>query len=336
MAVRRHIDNAASTLRAAIVANQTVLPVQVEDSAAFPLPLPNEFYSVTVEDRRSRTVEICHIVGRNGADLYVIRGQEGTAPLAFPVDSLVSCRATAASFDEAGSPITRLATLYLGVHPTAPTVGNSGEPLADGMWYVDNTNGLAHYYLNGQWRPIQQPVSSFRNKYVYRAPSGGLTAAGGPDLAGFTPMFTDDKEYELYYNGVRLIQDTSRGYGTWSLDLVNNRVMLSFTVPEDGYIVVVENTSGLHTNNPVGIAVNLLDDISDDFNGVRQSFPLQVSNSDINAGQVQSLFLIVDGALQRPRVDFSLAPPNTVTFLTPPAADCSFGGVWFEGVARSP
>jgi hypothetical protein len=92
-------NNASSRLYAAIDAITTSIRVQAGDGAKFPHPAAGEYFTVTIEDRRTGQVEICNCTANLTDILTVVRGQEGTAAQAFAYDATVSNRLTAATMD---------------------------------------------------------------------------------------------------------------------------------------------------------------------------------------------------------------------------------------------
>ena len=92
-------NNASSRLDSAVSAADTVLRVQAGDGAKFPTPSGDgsDWFSVTVEDRRSGQIEIMQCRGRNGDIFNVVRAQEGTFAQPFDYGATVSNRLTAAT-----------------------------------------------------------------------------------------------------------------------------------------------------------------------------------------------------------------------------------------------
>ena len=93
-------NNASSRLYASIDAVTTSIRVEAGDGVLFPtLGAPEEYYTVTIEDRRTHQIEICKGIGKSGDILNVVRGQEGTAAQAFSMGATVSNRLTAGTMD---------------------------------------------------------------------------------------------------------------------------------------------------------------------------------------------------------------------------------------------
>jgi Collagen triple helix repeat (20 copies) len=94
-------NNASSRLYAAVDAVTTSIRVQAGDGAKFPLPKGDgsDYFTITLEDKRSKQLEIVNCTARSGDILTVTRGQEGTTAQAFAADATVSNRLTAATMD---------------------------------------------------------------------------------------------------------------------------------------------------------------------------------------------------------------------------------------------
>jgi Collagen triple helix repeat (20 copies) len=98
-AMMKFSNNATSRLYAAIDAVTTSIRVLDGDGAKFPTVVAPDYFTVTVEDRRSGQVEIMKGTGRSGDIINVVRAQEGTAAQAFELGASVSNRLTAATMD---------------------------------------------------------------------------------------------------------------------------------------------------------------------------------------------------------------------------------------------
>ena len=116
-------NNASSRLYAAIDAAATSIRVQAGDGSKFPQPAGDgsDYFTVTVEDRRSGQIEIMKGIGRSGDILNVVRAQEMTIAQAFMMGATVSNRLTAATID----------FLAEGIGPPGPP-GEAGPPGPDG------------------------------------------------------------------------------------------------------------------------------------------------------------------------------------------------------------
>lgn len=87
-------NNAATTLAAAI--DDTVTTLTVLDAALFPSGATvDDPFKVTLQDVDTGAIEICDCTNLSGNVLTVIRGQESTASISFPIGALVHHRLTA-------------------------------------------------------------------------------------------------------------------------------------------------------------------------------------------------------------------------------------------------
>lgn len=88
-------NNAESTLAVAINAVATTVQVQAGDAAKFPSPVAGlDNFMVTLQKVSTGEVEIVRCTARSGANLTVVRAQEGTAALSFAQLDIVSLRMT--------------------------------------------------------------------------------------------------------------------------------------------------------------------------------------------------------------------------------------------------
>lgn len=92
--VVRFANNASSTLASAISPAATLLLVQAADAAEFPTPSGGDYFTLTVVDF-SGNLEIMRCTARSGVSLTVVRAQESTAALSFPINSRIDHRLTA-------------------------------------------------------------------------------------------------------------------------------------------------------------------------------------------------------------------------------------------------
>jgi len=100
-ALPRFANNATSRLYAAVATGDGTIRVQSGDGGKFPNPntAAGEYFTVTLEDRRTGQVEIMNCTARSGDVLTVTRAQEGTTAQAFAQYATVSNRLTAATME---------------------------------------------------------------------------------------------------------------------------------------------------------------------------------------------------------------------------------------------
>ena len=95
--VRIYANNATSRLSVATDAVSAAIFVLPGEGARFPQPIGDgtDFFSVTLEDRRTGQIEICACTARTLDSLTIERAQEGTTAQAFLEGATVSNRMTA-------------------------------------------------------------------------------------------------------------------------------------------------------------------------------------------------------------------------------------------------
>lgn len=111
----KYANRAKTLLARSIAANETNLSVEAGQGALFPaLTQGRELFALTlVSVADQSTYEICYVIARNGDDMTVLRGQEGTKAQPFESGDIVSLNMTANIFNlfpQAG---------YLGVYDNA-------------------------------------------------------------------------------------------------------------------------------------------------------------------------------------------------------------------------
>lgn len=93
-------NNATSKLAAAIDTDDTTLVVESGHGARFPLPTNGDYFLATlaqVTDGREVAWEIVKVTARVGDTLTVVRAQEGTTALEWPVEAIIEHRLTSGS-----------------------------------------------------------------------------------------------------------------------------------------------------------------------------------------------------------------------------------------------
>lgn len=89
----RFSNNASSTLQVAISAESTNMVIA--DASTFPaLGTGDEMY-LTVSDISNTTIEVVRCTDLVGSTLTIVRGYEGTDPMAWQVGSILQLRITA-------------------------------------------------------------------------------------------------------------------------------------------------------------------------------------------------------------------------------------------------
>ena len=146
-------NNAVSTLKVALLASQTTLTLATGHGALFPIPGVGEYFKLTLEDRRNRTIEITHCTGRAGDVLTVVRAQEDTLARDFAIGATVANRFTRDSADAILAQATPANPWYLGPFAVAPVLNNEGGALVAGMKYFNTVSNIEFTWTGASWVP---------------------------------------------------------------------------------------------------------------------------------------------------------------------------------------
>lgn len=126
-----YANNAAGTLAAGITNVATTLTLNAPPTA-FPVPVPPQVFYVTLTDAATQTlIEIVKVTAVAGNIFSIVRGQDGTTPLSWNTNDIVSQRTIALelrNFQNAAEG--NFAALATPVTP-ATTLGIVGTTLAD-------------------------------------------------------------------------------------------------------------------------------------------------------------------------------------------------------------
>jgi len=91
-----YANNAVAQLRTSLTTGATSLQVEIGSGALFPSPSGSDVFALTIEDRRTRVLEIVYVTARAGDTMTIVRAREGTTAKAFAAGAEVSCRITSA------------------------------------------------------------------------------------------------------------------------------------------------------------------------------------------------------------------------------------------------
>lgn len=153
-------NNAVSQLAVALLSSQTTLTVTTGTGELFPVPGVGEYFKLTLEDRRNRTIEICHCTGRAGDVLTVVRAQEDTTALNFALGSTVANRFTRDTPDAIIAQYPSPNPWYLGPFAVAPTTDNEGDPLVAGQKYFNTVSNIEFTWTGASWVDVTGGVSA--------------------------------------------------------------------------------------------------------------------------------------------------------------------------------
>lgn len=208
-------NNAVTTLALPLLAGQTTLQVLATTGELFPVPGVGEYFKLTIEDRRNRTIEITHCTGRAGDVLTIVRAQEDTIALGFAAGSTVANRFTRDSPAAIIAQVTPANPWYLGPFATAPTTDNEGNPLVAGMQYFNTTDNIFYIWTGASWVDQNNgtnAISSVSGTYMLVDPSALFDGVETDfDLrytdyaaATQTPDVTIAEQFLVFLDGVRL------------------------------------------------------------------------------------------------------------------------------------
>jgi hypothetical protein len=97
--LQKFTNNASATSSTAIAAADLSIVLNTGQGASFPTITGSEFFIVTIKHPNTSALEIVKVTARSSDTLTVVRAQEGTTALDFPVSSIVELRPTAGSLD---------------------------------------------------------------------------------------------------------------------------------------------------------------------------------------------------------------------------------------------
>lgn len=235
-----------------------------------------------------------------------------------------------------------LTSLYLGAFPEPPTTTALGEPIPLGAMYYNTTSNQPFVWNGTEWMPFYTPVQALLLTLIYSAAAGQTVfVLTDPDLHQntYTIDAANPEPTVVYANGVRLPPNAPvAGVGDWVLDPLTSTITLVEGL-KDGDLVQVDvlaradSASGvLHlvTQTLLDFNIDPATDLPGQIDGVRTTFPLVlagVGHAPVSVSSVNELVVSVDGVIQQPGVDFSVASTN-ITFAEAPLLGARAWGVW--------
>jgi hypothetical protein len=264
-------NNATSTLQTALIVGATTVVVASGDAASFPQPeAADDYFMITVEDDTQNPAlrEIMKCTGRVGANLTVVRAQEGTTAQAFGTTATVANRLTAGSLNALAATAGTSAQLYLGAFATAPTATNTQGSLFAGLLYFNSTSNQMFEYSGTAWAAlIAGEGTTSSGLYIGAFPNAPTTRNDGSAL----------QSGDLYYNnstgGTAGLYEYENG--AWTAATLSTSVQGSTTVAGqltvDGPLTVTGLTTlsdgltvegGLTSDNGTFTNLTVLDTLS--------------------------------------------------------------------------
>jgi hypothetical protein len=163
-------NNADTSIVGGITAGATSLTVTTGTGSLFPSPTGGDIAALTIVDTILGTLEIVHITARAGDVMTIVRGQEGTTPLAFGNGSKASHRVTAGTLEWLQSLANPVVGGYLEL---APISGNAQIVTPGDAADV----GLTIQGIAAQTADLQQWINSAAAVMASISPVGAMTIA---------------------------------------------------------------------------------------------------------------------------------------------------------------
>lgn len=176
-------NNASSILAANLAVGGTTISLRPGDGVFFPTLGVGETFTATLFTEGG-VVEIVTVTARTSDTLTVVRAQEGTAALFWPVNSRIEMRVTAGLFDSIWSAITALQT---SIASTVTSIADLVADLADSAG-----SSLIGYIQSGVGaiaRTIQAKLRERVSVMDYGAVGDGVTDDTAAILAAATAAF---------------------------------------------------------------------------------------------------------------------------------------------------
>lgn len=145
-----YTNNASATLLSAVAQSDTTIYLSSGKGALFPAPTANDFFRLTLI--YGTALEIVTVTGRAGDVLTVVRGAEGTSPMAFPAGSVAELRVTAGVLDQIKADIIAYVLAAVNGGATAPTVvdgGSSSDTAPTGVYDGGTASSTQSDVLDG-------------------------------------------------------------------------------------------------------------------------------------------------------------------------------------------
>ena len=321
-------NNASSLLYGDIDAVTTSIRVLDTEGVKFPQPTGGQFFFVTLEDRRSKQIEICKATGRTNDIINVVRAQEGTTAQAFLMGATVSNRFTAGTmdtyFDYAWSQSEADARFLNVAGDTA--MGPLYAPAADP---VANTE-LAHKaYVDKRVLNISQITVSPAVSLVYQATASQTTFnLITPDIYGHTYVLStasvDVEPIDVHVAGLKKIENTVGGLGEYTVNRAANTIVLDVGASVGNFVAIDVYTP--RNVSPV-VSVWLLKQIVPDGNTTHFEMRRARDNVLVDAASNEEVAIYVNNVPQKPGEDYT-ALNEWLDFMEAPEADADIWGLW--------
>jgi hypothetical protein len=221
---------------------------------------------------------------------------------------------------------------YLGAWPTAPFPGQTNpdtglttpNPLAPGSFYYNTQYQKLYIWDGTQWTSPTSLSPAYQQNYIYNA-TAGQKAFSGPDRDGKVPSVATGSGSDVHLNGVKLVPTTD-----FTVDQPTSTLHLIVGAPA-GAVVQWDLLLPVSDLAPGAISVFKIM-IAPTPNGTNTAFTMTYNHPTLGAQpvaatQVAEVAVSLDGIVQEPAVDFSVAGAN-LTFSTAPLLGAHIWGTW--------
>jgi hypothetical protein len=241
--------------------------------------------------------------------------------------------------NKAANAFGNMSELYLGVHPVPPTSTVTGEPIPLGAIYYNSTTNQVYVWDGTQWRTFWAPTKAYTLNLTYQLAAGATQVVlTVPDLGGntWTLNAIDPEPLDVYLNGVRLMP-AGLLTGDWTVDVSTSTITLATPV-RAGTVAVVDILAPANQLAPARTVTKQLLDfdinpstgMSGQIDGTRKTFSLALAtdHSPVTVLSPVELQVVLDGGIQKPGVDYSVADTQ-ITFAEAPIPGEAAWSIWF-------
>lgn len=324
-------NNASSRLYADVDDLSATIRVVEDDATRFPTPGDDEYFMVTLEDRRTGQMEICKATSRDGPIITVERAQEGTEAQSFLRGATVSNRLTAGTVEAFMSYAWDRETAderYLRLTGGALT----GQLTLRPVMPVDNLEAAHKAYVDFRVAQAGQVTVSSAVSLVYQVGSGVVELfLSDEDIYDRTYLLDTVKiePVDVFVNGLKQVQNNGAGLGEYTIDRPNNKIEFDSALPNGAFVSIDVYSPRDVPTGPV--AMHMLAPVDPVPTGAETQFTLRkaIDNTPINASRSDEVLLYVNNVPQRPGIDYSVSG-SQCTFAEPPEADAVVWGVWVK------
>lgn len=211
-----------------------------------------------------------------------------------------------------------LTALYLGAHSEPPTSNLNGGPIEIGSIYYDIDTHQPYVWDGTSWHSFWAPSRALTAALWYRGSAGQTeVVTSTPDMNGDAYTITSEA-VEVHVNGIKLTPDQGGPEGDYLYDQSLSKV--TFLRPlRVGDIVNVDVLIPPENLQPVSARLQMLVDISPQFDGVKTTFTLQKpGGSPVLPAAPEGILVSLDGVWQQAGWAYSITGGSNITFAEAP------------------